>query len=62
MLLIRYDKSFTSDPEDPRDFSREEFGIKKIKSDFDGELKARVEFPDFGRGPQRRPGFAVEVG
>jgi len=62
MWLIRYDKSVTSDPDDPQDLSREEFGVEKVGDVSDEESsKVRVEFPDFGRGEHRRPSFAVEV-
>ena len=61
MLLIRLDKSVTSDPENPQDYAQREFGFKKIE-DRDKEMsRVRIDYPDFGRGPQRRPGFAVEV-
>ena len=59
MILIRRDKSFTSDPENPNDLSRTEFGFENIE---DGEMsQVQVDFKDFGRGPERRPDFAVKV-
>ena len=57
MRLIRKDKSFTSDPDNPDDYSREEYGFEK--DEFDEKIK--VDFPDFGRGEQRRPSFSVEL-
>jgi hypothetical protein len=58
MKLIRRDKSFTGDPENPLHWE-EEFGFEKIE---DGEMsEVRVDFEDFGRGQKKRPGFAVKV-
>lgn len=57
MRLIRKDKSVTSDPDNPNDFAADEFGFEKDEF----AEKVRVNFPDFGRGPQRRPAFAVEL-
>lgn len=57
MILIRRDKSFTSDPENPNDLSRTEFGFENIEDD---EM-VQVAFKDFGRGQERRPDFAVKV-
>ncbi len=60
MRLIRRDKSFTADPENPQDYCVEEYGIdEKIQ---DGEMsEVKIDFKDFGRGSQRRPNFAVKV-
>lgn len=57
MRLIRRDKSFTSDPDNPNDYGTDEFVFEK--NEFDEKLT--VDFPDFGRGEQRRPSFSVEV-
>ena len=57
MRLIRKDRSFTADPENPDDYSREEHGFEQEELD---EI-VRVDFPDFGRGKERRPSFSVEV-
>jgi hypothetical protein len=57
MRLTRHDKSVTSDPENPNDYVRNEHRFEKDK--LEGIL--RVDFPEFGHGPKRRPGFAVEL-
>ncbi len=61
MLLIRKDKSFTADPENPKDYAQREFGFKKIEDRDKERSRVRIDYPDFGSGPQRFPGFAVEV-
>ena len=57
MRLIRRDKSFTSDPENPNDYMETEYFFETDEL----EERLRVNFPDFGRGKERRPGFSVEV-
>ena len=57
MRLIRKDKSVTSDPDNPNNYAADEFGFEK--NEF--EEKVRVDFLDFGRGPQRFPSFSVEL-
>lgn len=57
MRLIRYDESYTADPDNPVNYWRDEFEIEE--TDDDDELK--IEFKQFGRGPDKKPHFAVKV-
>lgn len=56
MRLIRWDRSVTADPNNPVNHAADEFGFER-----DDEETVRVDFPDFGRGPERRPSFSVKL-
>jgi hypothetical protein len=64
MNLVRLDSNpHRKDDEAPDDHVQSSFAVNEIEDAFpvDDSSRVRVPFPRFGRGPERRPSFAVDV-
>jgi hypothetical protein len=62
MNLIHYNENVLTKDDDPINYAREEFLIEGVEDDFSPEdSEVRIDFKNFGRGPDRQPHFAVQV-